>query len=157
MKNTKVPRISPGKRLLYAFVSLLAGDLILLFFLLQHAPRDPAHGENLLHDCNTVQTFTLYAIFSFVGWVFVGLRNVVPGGLDLRLSAASADFGRYFCDRSAYDLRTTQSKSHLLTNRWKWYAALIQFWNDRFFYGLLALLQGNESNPIQSRRSFRLS
>jgi hypothetical protein len=37
MKNTKIPRISPGKRLLYTLVGLLAGDLILLFFLLQHA------------------------------------------------------------------------------------------------------------------------
>ena len=37
MKNTRIPSISPAKRLLYALVGLLAGDLILLFFLLQHA------------------------------------------------------------------------------------------------------------------------
>ena len=89
MKNTKVPRISPGKRLLYAFVSLLAGDLILLFFLLQHALHATLlAGEPARTIADTVQTFILYAIFSFVGWMFVGLPATLlfPAGSITRLS-----------------------------------------------------------------------
>lgn len=89
MKNTKVPRISPGKRLLYAFVSLLAGDLILLFFLLQHALHATLlAGEPARTIADTVQTFTLYAIFSFVGWMFVGLPGTLlfPAASITRLS-----------------------------------------------------------------------
>ena len=74
MKNTKIPRISPAKRLLYAFVGLLAGDLILLFFLLQHALHATIlAGEPARTVPDAVETFILYAIFSFVGWMLVGL------------------------------------------------------------------------------------
>ena len=74
MKTTKNARISPAKRLLYALVGLLAGDLILLFFLLQHALHATIlAGEPPSTIPDTVQTFILYAIFSFVGWVLVGL------------------------------------------------------------------------------------
>ena len=99
MKNTKVPRISPGKRLLYAFVSLLAGDLILLFFLLQHALHATIlAGEPARAFPDAVQTFILYAIFSLVGWMLVGLPNAaVPCRLDhTPVLAASPDFGCYF-------------------------------------------------------------
>lgn len=74
MNNTKNARISPAKRLLYALVGLLAGDLILLFFLLQHALHATIlAGEPASMIPDTVQTFMLYAIFSFVGWILVGL------------------------------------------------------------------------------------
>ena len=70
MKNTKIPRISPCKRLLYALVGLLAGDLILLFFLLQHALHAAIlAGESASTIPDTVQTFILYAIFSLLGWI----------------------------------------------------------------------------------------
>jgi hypothetical protein len=74
MKNTKIPRISSGKRLLYGLVGLLAGDLILLFFLLQHALHATIlAGEPARTLPDAVDTFILYAIFSFVGWILVGL------------------------------------------------------------------------------------
>jgi len=62
MKNTKIPRINPAKRLLYGFVGLLAGDLILLFFLLQHALHATIlAGKPVSTIADTVQTFILYA------------------------------------------------------------------------------------------------
>ena len=74
MKNTEVPRISPAKRLLYSLVGLLAGDLILLFLLLQHALHATIlAGEPARRLPDAVETFILYAIFSFVGWMLVGL------------------------------------------------------------------------------------
>ena len=74
MRNLKNARISPAKRLLYALVGLLAGDLMLLFFLLQHALHATIlAGEPASTIPDTVQTFMLYAIFSFVGWILVGL------------------------------------------------------------------------------------
>jgi hypothetical protein len=74
MKNTKNARISPAKRLLYALVGLLAGDLILLFFLLQHALHATIlAGEPARSLPDAVETFILYAIFSVVGWILIGL------------------------------------------------------------------------------------
>ena len=74
MKNTKTPNISPAKRLLYALIGLLAGDLILLFFLLQHALHATIFAGEPAHTLpDAVETFILYAIFSFVGWMLVGL------------------------------------------------------------------------------------
>ena len=76
--DTKLSCISPAKRLAYALVGLLAGDLMLFFFLLQHALHatmlagEPAH---LISDA--VQMFILYAIFSFVGWLFVGMPTAL--------------------------------------------------------------------------------
>ncbi len=89
MKNTEIPRISPSKRLLYALVGLLAGNLILLFFLLQHALHATIlAGEPARTIADTVQTFSLYTIFSFVGWMFVGLPGTLmfPPGSIARLS-----------------------------------------------------------------------
>ena len=74
MKNTKIPPISPAKRLVYAFVGLLAGDLILLFFLLQHAIHTTIlEGAPPRTLPDAVETFILYAIFSLLGWTLVGL------------------------------------------------------------------------------------
>lgn len=47
MKNTKIPRISPARRLLYAFLGLLAGDLILLFFFSNMPSMPPYSRANL--------------------------------------------------------------------------------------------------------------
>jgi hypothetical protein len=87
--DTKLSCISPAKRLAYALVGLLAGDLMLFFFLLQHALHatllagEPAH---LISDA--VQMFILYAIFSFVGWLFVGMPTALlfPASSITRLS-----------------------------------------------------------------------
>jgi hypothetical protein len=49
------------KRLIYALVGLLAGEAALLATLLPHA----------------LAQFTLYAIFSFIGWVLVGVPIAV--------------------------------------------------------------------------------
>lgn len=76
--ETNLPRIHPARRLAYALVGLLTGDVILLFFLVQralHATLLAGEPANTLPDA--VQTFFLYAIFSFVGWLFVGLPAVL--------------------------------------------------------------------------------
>lgn len=74
MRDVNTPRISPAKRLLYALVGLLAGDLILLFFLLQRALHATIlAGETARTLPDAVETFILYAIFSFAGWMLVGL------------------------------------------------------------------------------------
>lgn len=74
MKNTKIFRISPAKRLLYALIGLAAGDLMLLFILVQHSIHATLlAGEPTPTIADAVQTFALYGIFSFVGWLFVGL------------------------------------------------------------------------------------
>jgi len=71
--------VSPIKRLAYAFVGLLAGDAILLLFLMQNALRVRAMllavhmGEPARTIPVALQMFTLYATFSFVGWLLVGL------------------------------------------------------------------------------------
>lgn len=87
--DTKLSHITPTKRLAYALVGLLAGDLMLFFFLLQHALHatllagEPPH---LISDA--VQMFILYMIFSFVGWLFVGMPTalLVPATSIARLS-----------------------------------------------------------------------
>jgi len=60
-----VPMTGSLKRLAYAFVGLLVGDAMLLLYILQGAPKDQIAG--------TLDVFTLYAIFSLVGWLFVGV------------------------------------------------------------------------------------
>src|SRR5258708_4047207 len=67
------------KRTAYAFVGLLAGDLVLLLFLLQNALRIRADllalhmGEPARQIPVALQLFVLYASLSFVGWLLVGL------------------------------------------------------------------------------------
>ena len=71
--------VSSIKRLAYAFVGLLAGDAILLLYLLQNAVRLRADllalhmGEPARQIPQAIQIFALYARLSFVGWLFVGL------------------------------------------------------------------------------------
>ena len=158
MKNTKIPRISPAKRLLYAFVGLLAGDLILLFFLLQHALHATIlAGEPARTLPDAVETFILYAIFSLVGWMLVGLPATLlfPARSITRLSWPRALIvgATVWPDRAACDLRATQSKSHLLPQlrRNKHTIRLHNPGFDRFFHGLPGLAaQGNEeqSSPV---------
>ncbi len=78
--KTDVTRVSPAKRLAYAFVGLLVGDVILLLFLLLNAllvraALLRAHaGEPAQVVPEFLQIFVLYAAFSSVGWLFVGLQ-----------------------------------------------------------------------------------
>jgi hypothetical protein len=73
------PAVNPIKRLAYAFLGLLAGDAILLLYLLLNAIRNRAYllaihmGEPALQIPQALQIFVLYARLSFVGWLFVGL------------------------------------------------------------------------------------
>ena len=120
MKNTKIPRISPAKRLLYALVGLLAGDLILLFFLLQHALHATIlAGEPPSTLPDAVETFILYAIFSFVGWMLLGLPATLlfPARSISRLSWPRALIVSGISGPITLldDLRAAQSKSHLLS------------------------------------------
>jgi hypothetical protein len=71
--------VAATKRVAYAFVGLLAGDAILLLYLLQNAIRIRTElialhmGEPGRQIPQTLELFALYARFSFVGWLFVGL------------------------------------------------------------------------------------
>ena len=71
--------VNPLRRLTYAFVGLLAGDVVLLLFFLQNALRSRAEllashmGEPTRQIPLALQMFAIYASFSFVGWLFVGL------------------------------------------------------------------------------------
>jgi hypothetical protein len=75
----RILAVSSIKRLAYAFVGLLAGDAILLLYLLQNAIRLRADllalhmGEPGRQIPQAIQIFVLYARLSFVGWLFVGL------------------------------------------------------------------------------------
>jgi hypothetical protein len=72
------PAVNPIKRFAYTFIGLLAGDAIVLLYLLQNAIRYHAYllaihmGEPGLQIPQALQIFVLYAL-SFVGWLFVGL------------------------------------------------------------------------------------
>jgi hypothetical protein len=63
----------------YTFVGLLAGDAILLLYLLQNAIRVRSDflavhmGEPGRQIPQAIQIFVLYARISFVGWLIVGL------------------------------------------------------------------------------------
>lgn len=81
-------------RLIYAFVGLLAGDAVLLIFLLYNAVRIRAalvasHMGNPAGEIPlALETFAMYAVFSFVGWLFVGLpiARFFPARILVRLS-----------------------------------------------------------------------
>lgn len=76
---SRLRAVNPIKRLAYAFVGLLAGDAILLLYLLQNALRYRAWllavhmGEPGRQIPQAMQIFVLYSRLSFVGWLFVGL------------------------------------------------------------------------------------
>ncbi len=67
------------KRLAYAFVGLLAGDAVLLLYLLLNALITRSvllavqMGEPARQIPNALQVFVLYAGFSIAGWLLVGL------------------------------------------------------------------------------------
>jgi hypothetical protein len=75
--------VNPIKRLAYAFVGLLAGNTILLLFLLQNAIRIRAlllashMGKPALEIPLALQMSVLYASFSLAGWLLVGLPTAL--------------------------------------------------------------------------------
>lgn len=75
--------VSPLKRAVYALIALLAGDAVLLLYLVQNALRVrsrllAAHmGEPAQAIPNAVQHFVFFATFSFVGWLIVGIPTVL--------------------------------------------------------------------------------
>ena len=81
--------ITPAKRLAYTFVGLLAGDVMLLFFLLRHALHATLFaGEPARLVGDALELFVLYAAFSILGWVLIGLPTalIFPAGSITRLS-----------------------------------------------------------------------
>jgi len=80
---TKFDRLNPLKRLAYAFIGLLAGDAMLLLYLLQNALRERASllavhmGEPARQIPFALDFFVICAMFSFVGWLFVGLPTAL--------------------------------------------------------------------------------
>lgn len=71
--------LNPTKRVAYAFVGLLGGNVALLLFLLQNAVRLRADllathmGEPALQIPLALEMSAIYASFSLVGWLFVGV------------------------------------------------------------------------------------
>jgi hypothetical protein len=92
--GTKLLPVKTVKRLAYAFVGLVAGDAILLLYLLQNALRARAMliaihmGEPARQIPVALDLFVIYAMFSFVGWLFVGLPTalILPADFITRLS-----------------------------------------------------------------------
>jgi hypothetical protein len=60
--QVKFDQVHPIKRVAYAFIGLLAGDAMLRLYILISWGRQP---DNI--------TLFIFAMFSFVGWLFVGL------------------------------------------------------------------------------------
>lgn len=75
--------VNPIRRVAYALLGLVAGNAILLLFLLQNALRvrrmllADRMGEPAQEISLALQMFALYAIFSFVGWLLVGLPTAL--------------------------------------------------------------------------------
>ena len=75
--------LNPTRRVAYAFVGLLGGNAALLLFLLQNAIRLRASllamhmGEPARQIPLALEMFVLYAPFSFVGWLLVGLPTAL--------------------------------------------------------------------------------
>ena len=162
MKTTKNARISPAKRLLYALVGLLAGDLILLFFLLQHALHATIlAGEPPSTIPDTVQTFILYAIFSFVGWVLVGLPATLlfPARSITRLSwPRGLIVGTTVGPIALLVMFALLSRSHIyfrnLAEISTLFAYTILVSTVCFMVNLALLRKEIKSNPARSRRFF---
>ena len=89
-----VPRVSPAKRLLFAFIGLLAGDADLLLFLLLGAWRTRAFllkahvGIPAAQVPQALELFFLYSLFSVLGWILVGVpfALAIPARLLSRLA-----------------------------------------------------------------------
>ena len=87
--DKKLVQINPAKRLAYTFVGLLAGNVMLLFLLLKHALHATLlAGEPARMIGDTLQLFVLYAVFSILGWLLIGLPTalIFPAGFITRLS-----------------------------------------------------------------------
>jgi hypothetical protein len=161
MKNTKTPSISPAKRLLYALVGLLAGDLILLFFLLQHALHATIlAGESASTIPDTVQTFILYAIFSLVGLIFVGLPATLlfPAVSITRLSWPQAlILGSIPGPIALLVIFALLSRSHIYFRNFAEISTLLAYTivvsTVSFMVYLTLLRKEMKSNPIRSRSS----
>jgi hypothetical protein len=81
--GTKFDRVNPLKRVAYAFVGLLAGEAVLLLYLLQNALRERASliavhmGEPSRQIPFALDFFVICAMFSLVGWLIVGLPTAL--------------------------------------------------------------------------------
>jgi len=87
--DRKLSQINPAKRLAYTFVGLVAGDVMLLFFLVRHAVHATLFaGESARLIADALQMSLLYAAFSILGWVLIGLPTalIFPAGFITRLS-----------------------------------------------------------------------
>ncbi len=85
----KLTQINPAKRLAYTFVGLVAGDVMLLFFLVRHALHATLlAGESARLIADALQMSLLYAAFSILGWVLIGLPTalIFPARFITRLS-----------------------------------------------------------------------
>ncbi len=76
-------QVAPARRLAYAFVGLLAGDAILLCYLLQSAfwirrSLLAAHiGEPGRMIPVALEEFVIFAACSLVGWLFIGIPTAL--------------------------------------------------------------------------------
>jgi len=75
--------VSPAKRFGYACIGLLAGDAVLLLFLLVNALRLRSSllaihmGEPARQIPEAFDIFIIYAVISFGGWLLVGLPTAL--------------------------------------------------------------------------------
>jgi hypothetical protein len=87
-------KISPAKRLLFAFIGLLTGDIALLLLFLLNALRTRAFllrshiGVPADQVPQALELFFLYAGFSVLGWILVGVpfALAIPSGRLSRLA-----------------------------------------------------------------------
>ena len=92
--DVKLIRVNPMKRLAYTFVGLVAGDAMLLLYLVQNSLRARAWlvsvhmGEPQRQIPIALDSFVIYAMFSFAGWLLVGLPTalIFPAHFISRLS-----------------------------------------------------------------------
>ncbi len=86
--DRQLAQINPAKRLAYTFVGLVAGDVMLLFFLVRHALHATLFaGESARLIADALQMSLLYAAFSILGWVLIGMPTalIFPAGFITRL------------------------------------------------------------------------
>ncbi len=81
--ETDLSRIPLTKRLTYAFFGLLAGNAVPLVYLLWSALFVRAEmlrlhiGETARTVATYLEMFAIYAIFSFIGWIIIGVPVVL--------------------------------------------------------------------------------
>jgi hypothetical protein len=77
------PTLNRTKRVVYAFVGLLGGEAALLLFLLQNAYRLRTYlltthiGQPARQIPLAFEMFCIYAVFSFAGWLLLGLPTAL--------------------------------------------------------------------------------